>query len=175
MSDTQSRRRLDQVLDAEFVEDLDQLDLDELRARRQLAGEVENELSYYRRLLHGRIDLLRYEQRRRRGEEDRSLIEALPQILADPTVRSSEPGRARHLITDLPPLPDVGKRDIDHVLKADVLSRLDDLDDDGLSDTIARVEEVEREVSERRLQVQEVEDRLTEAISQRYRSAAGQS
>lgn len=174
MSAPEARRRIDQVLDAEFVEDLDQLELDELRSRRRLAGEVENELSYYRRLLHGRIDLLRFEQRRRRGDEDRSLIEALPQILAD-SGPVSGPGRGRHLITDLPPLPDVGQRDVDQVLSPDVLSRLDELDDDALAEAIAAVKEVEQEVSEQRRQVQEVEDRLTEAVSERYRSATGSS
>jgi hypothetical protein len=77
----QRHRRLDQVLAPEFTADIEAFDLDELRRRRNLADEVETELSYYRRLLHGRMDLLAFEQRRRRGEELRSLIEALPEIL----------------------------------------------------------------------------------------------
>ncbi len=60
---------------------LTDLPLKELRSRRDLADTVETELSYYRRLLHGRMDLLAFEQRRRRGEETRSLIDALPEIL----------------------------------------------------------------------------------------------
>jgi len=48
-----------------------------------MCDDLEGELSYYRRLLHGRLDLLNFELRRRSGEETRSLIEALPEILAD--------------------------------------------------------------------------------------------
>src|SRR5690554_5280535 len=120
MSDSHTRRRIDQVLDPAFLADLDDLDLEELSRRRRLADDVENELSYYRRLLHGRMDLIRFEQRRRRGEESRSLIEALPQILSD-RERPESP-RGRHVVTDLPPLPDVGRREVDQVLGDDVLT-----------------------------------------------------
>ena len=47
-----------------------------------MCGELDVELSFYRRMLHGRMDLLSFELRRRSGEETRSLMEALPEILA---------------------------------------------------------------------------------------------
>lgn len=155
---TTHRRRLDQVLDDEFLAGVDGLDRDELRSRRLLAREVENELSYYRRLLHGRMDLLRFEQRRRRGEETRSLIEALPQILADRDRPSATHGRLA--MTDLPPLPDEGRRPIDQVLGADVLGRLDELDDDRLEAVIGELGQLEEEISSQRRTVQAVVDRL---------------
>ena len=137
---TETRRRLDRVLSAEFVSDLDELDLGELRQRRRLADEVENELSFYRRLLHGRIDLLRFELRRRRGEEHRSLIEALPHILADaPTGEEASNHRPRHVVTDLPPLPEVGKREVDQVLGTDIFARLDEIDEAEIDRAIAAV------------------------------------
>ena len=40
------RRRLDQIQDPDFTADLDSLSLDDLRARRDLADDVEDELSY---------------------------------------------------------------------------------------------------------------------------------
>ena len=49
------RRRIDQIREPEFVADLANLPLKELRSRRDLAEAVETELSYYRRLLHGRM------------------------------------------------------------------------------------------------------------------------
>ena len=41
----QHRRRLDRVLDPEYLEGLDDMSLDELREHRSTAVEVENELS----------------------------------------------------------------------------------------------------------------------------------
>lgn len=164
----QSRRRLDQVLDPDFTDELAKLDMDELRARRQLAGDVENELSYYRRLLHGRMDLIRFEQRRRSGEEKRSLIDALPEILADPeSDRSHRPGR--YEVPELPLLPDVGRRDIDQILGGDVLIRLQDLSNEELVTALEAITSLESEISEQRRQVQEVEDELVDALTVRYR------
>lgn len=164
------RRRIDQVLDPEFVSDLEEVDLDELRARRRLARDVENELSYYRRLLHGRLDLLAFEQRRRSGEETRSMIDALAEILADPP--ADRMGQVRHIDTDLPPLPDVGKRDIDVVLGNDALLHLDDVDGPALAAAMVSLEEMADEISERRRLVQSVEDALSEVVARRYRESA---
>lgn len=165
----QSRRRIDQVLDPEFLEGIEEFDLDAIRSRRQLAGDVENELSYYRRLLHGRMDLIRFEQRRRSGEETRSIIEALPQILADPDGdRSHRPGR--YEVPELPQLPEVGKRDIDFILTDDVLIRLGELESEALGEALESIAGLEQEISEHRRQVQAVEDRLVEALATRYRA-----
>jgi hypothetical protein len=166
----QARRRIDQVLAPDFIEGLDDLSIDEIRDRRQLAGEVENELSYYRRLLHGRMDLIRFEQRRRSGDETRSLIEALPQILADPG-SPTPPRTGRHVVTDLPMLPDVGKRPIDQILGDDVLLRLDDIDDDGLAAALDDLSTIESDMSDNRRRVQEVEDVLATVLAERYRSS----
>lgn len=166
------RRRLDQVLDETFLAGIDELDREELRTRRLLARDVENELSYYRRLLHGRMDLLRFEQRRRRGEETRSLIEALPQILADRDRPSATHGRLA--MTDLPPLPEEGRRPIDQVLGADVLGHLDEIDDDRLESVIGELRGMEEEISTQRRKVQEVVDRLAVLLAEGEESARPQ-
>jgi hypothetical protein len=54
------QRRIDRVLDPRFTDRVDQLGLAELRARRE-----EAEVSYLRRLLQGRLDILRAELARR--------------------------------------------------------------------------------------------------------------
>lgn len=163
-----TRRRIDQILEPGFAEGLDALDVDELRRRRLLARDVENELSYYRRLLHGRMDLIRFEQRRRRGEETQSLIQALPQILAD---QPASAHRGRHIVTDLPPLPDVGRRELDSVLGDDVLTRLDEVGDAELASALEAIGEVEADISERRRLVQEAEDALAAHLAARYRDS----
>ena len=163
------RRRIDQVLDPDFLADLDEAPLEELRARKALASEVENELSYYRRVLHGRIDLIRFEQRRRRGDETRRLIDALPEILSEQLGRGGSE-MPRTFVTDLPPLPETGRRDIDHILSDEVLLRLDEMSDERLQVSLDALLAMEREVSESRRRVQQVEDRLGEALAERYRS-----
>lgn len=165
------RRRLDQVLDPTFLEGLDELGLEDLRRRRDLADDVETELSYYRRLIHGRIDLLAYEQRRRRGEEERSLIEALPEILAGP--ERSEGGPARHLSTDLPPLPIKGRRAVDRVLGSDLMVRLPELETEELVEASTDLAEVEAELSDTRGKVQVVLDRLQGEVVARYKHDLG--
>lgn len=171
---TEQRRRLDTVLDPDFVEGLESVDLEELRSRRQVADEVETELSYYRRLLHGRMDLLHFEQRRRRGEETRTLIEALPEILgANETVGGSGGGRMTQTLA--PDLPDVGRREIDRVLEADFLTRLTTLSEQEVDEVVTSLEEVEQDVSRHRRSVQRVFDTLQAEIAARYRDGRAET
>lgn len=171
----QARRRIDQVLDEDFLSDIDEIEMDELRRRRQMAVDVEKELSYYRRLLHGRMDLLRFERRRRTGEENRSLIESLAEILSDPSRGDGHDPRRTILDTDLPPMPETGRREVDAVLGDQVLTKLDSVDDDGLAAALDAVQAIEREISDKRHQVQQVADLLSAQIAERYRSGTAES
>ncbi|MCJ7779680.1 MAG: aerial mycelium formation protein, partial [Acidimicrobiia bacterium] len=65
------RRRIDQVTDPAFVQDLGLLSMEELRDRRRVLDDLDTEFSFYRRMLHGRMDLLSFEMKRRSGEETR--------------------------------------------------------------------------------------------------------
>ena len=51
-------RRIDRVLDPGFAEEVERLGLPELRARREEAEAEEVDVSYLRRLLQGRLDIL---------------------------------------------------------------------------------------------------------------------
>lgn len=168
----QHRRRLDQVLDPDYVADLDDRSLEELRALRSVAVDVENELSYYRRLLYGRKDLVEFEMRRRSGDEDRTLIESLVDILTDPSPKDGgEEGRGtRRIVTDLPPLPDVGKRDIDDVIGDGVLTRLDEAGEEELQASIDAYEKMAKEINEQRRAAQRVIDHLGDVIAERFRA-----
>ena len=53
------QRRIDRVLDPGFTEEVERLGLPELRARREEAEAEEADVSYLRRLLQGRLDILR--------------------------------------------------------------------------------------------------------------------
>jgi hypothetical protein len=171
---TEHRRRIDIVLEPEYLEGLPEIDLDELRRRREQAEDVETQISYYRRLLHGRMDLLDFELRRRRGEETRTLLEALPEILATGMVLGSEPN-LRHLET-MPPLPTTtGRRLIDRIMDDGVLTQLPELTQEELTEAIERLEEVEAQLSVQRRELHTVIDALQEEIISRYRSQQGEA
>lgn len=145
---TENRRRIDIINDNAFLADIGEVDLDTLRQRRALADAVETELSFYRRLLHGRMDLLAFEMRRRNGEETRSLIEALPEILGAGESTSDSIGRVP---TNLAPdLPDERRRHIDRVLDDDFLARMPSIGDEELNEIQSLLADTERDVSEKR-------------------------
>ena len=163
------RRRIDLISDPAYVEDLESLPMDELRKRRIILDDLDTEFSFYRRMLHGRMDLLSFEMRRRSGEETRSLIEALPQILADGIDGPSRHTIPRDLPLTLPDLSGDGNRSIDRVLGDDFLTHLPSLDDDELEEIQTALTEAEREVSTQRRAVYDVHDQISAEITRRYR------
>lgn len=154
----------------EFIADLHSVDVSELRERRAMTADVETELSFYRRLLHGRMDLLNFELARRRGEETRSLIEALPDILGAGETAGGQVGRVRGEFS--PDLPDERRRPIDDVLEDDFLTRIPELDDDELSRIQTTLAATESEISLQRRAVQERFDLLQSIITGIYRDQA---
>mgnify|MGYP001814622964 CR=1 FL=1 len=166
----QNRRRIDIIADESFAQNLENVALDDLRERRRLCDNVDTELSYYRRLLHGRMDLLAFEMRRRSGEETRSLIEALPEILAD-TGAGNAPGElpARPLAIEAPQMPEIGRRDIDRVLEDDFLAHLPTLDDEEVDSIQTMLGETESEISAQRRMVYDAYERIQSELSRRYR------
>lgn len=166
---TEKRRRIDIVLEPEYLEGLAQLELDELRHRRDTAADVESQISYYRRLLHGRMDLLNFELRRRGGEEERTLLEALPEILASGMVLGGEPA-LKHIET-MPPLPSkTGRRLIDKIMDDGILTQLPELEEDEIRAALEDLRDVETTLSDQRRKLHSVIDALQDEIVDRYRS-----
>jgi hypothetical protein len=163
------RRRIDQVTDPVYVEGLSSLSMDELRERRSVLDDLDTELSFYRRMLHGRMDLLSFEMKRRSGEETRTLIEALPQILADGIDGPSRNAIPRDLPLTLPELSGEGNRAIDRVLGDDFLTHLPVLEDEELGEIQAALTGAEQKISTQRRAVYEVYDRISAEITLRYR------
>lgn len=148
--------------------------LDELRARRSLCDELDVELSYYRRVLHGRMDLLAFEMRRRSGDETRSLIEALPEILAGGestrlTAVGEEVLPLKELSTELPDIPAAGSRPIDRVLSDDFLTHLPSIDDAELEEIQHALTHVEAEISSQRRTVYTAYEQIVAEMTRRYR------
>lgn len=174
MGVNEKRRRIDEVLEPDYLADLAEVDLDELRRRRHTAEEVEAQVSYYRRLLQGRMDLLDFELRRRSGDEDRTLLEALPEILAGGMILEPKPN-LRHIET-MPPMPSkTGRRLIDKIMDDDVLIQLPELSDDDAARALSELREVESGLSNQRKQLHGVIDRLQDEIVSRYRTEHGEA
>lgn len=165
----QHRRRIDRVLDPAFTADIGEVDVAELRDRRRLLDVLDTELSYYRRVLHGRIDLLDFELRRRAGTESRSLIEALPEILADPPSGKTTNPLDRELSIEAPELAGEGRRDVDRALSDDFLARLPVLGDEELASIRDSLSSTERTISEQRRAVHDAHDLITGELTRRYR------
>jgi hypothetical protein len=162
-------RRIDRILAPDFLDRLNEVSLEELRGMRTDAEQEETDLSYLRRLLQGRLDILRAEVARRAGGEDSpSLIDRLPGILADDGVPSAPHGMGRHVTTE-PSRADMHRRHVE-ALVADVdLSNPAGHDDASLARVLEILEREEATVSGNRRAVQSVMDSCTAEIARRYR------
>jgi hypothetical protein len=163
------RRRIDRVLSDGFLDSLTEIPLDEVRARRGEAEQEEADLSYVRRLLQGRLDILRAElSRRSDGGDHGSLVDQLAAILSDgPT--SAPHGLGRHVTVE-PSRVDEHRRAVEQLVADVGISDVVSLDNDGLREALARIEEYERAVSHNRRRVQEAMDTCTAEIARRYKS-----
>jgi len=166
---TEARRRIDQIQDPGFLDGLADLPIDELRARRAMCEDLDIELSYYRRMLHGRMDLLAFEARRRAGEEEQTLLEALPRILAQGAY-TPQPGLPERAVPiEIPDVPSPGRRLVDQALEGDFLMRLPSMSDEDLGAAVMFLEEVEASVSQQRRAAHAALDKLQEELTRRYR------
>lgn len=161
-------RRLDRVLAADYLDGLAQRPLPQVRELRAEAEQEEADLSYLRRLLQGRVDILRAELARRRGSEPAgSLVDALPGILAD-AGRPPARGLGRHVTVE-PSRADAHRRRVE-ALAADVdLSDPTSRTDEQVRAVLEMFEREEREVSAARRRVQDVMDACTAELTRRYR------
>ncbi len=164
------RRRIDRVLDPAYVADLGELELGDVRARRDLAAQEETDLSYLRRLLHARIDIVRAEQRHRREGDSAPVLAELARILAENAVGPAT-GSGRHQ-TLLPSQAEAHRRHVE-ALVADVdLSDVSALSSDTLDDALTAYQTEETSVSQRRREVQHVVDTCNAEIGSRYASGS---
>ena len=163
-----NRRRIDQVQDASFLDGLSEASIDELRDKRMMCNDLDVELSFYRRMLHGRMDLLGFEMRRRAGEEEQSLLEALPRILSEGAYTPAPGLPTRSVPVEAPDVERKGRRIVDKALDSDFLARLPSLSDDELGEIQRFLQEVEAEVSQQRSAVHTALDTLHEELTRRY-------
>jgi hypothetical protein len=164
--------QLDRILGAEYLGDLEHRPMADVRAMRAECQEIETGLSYLRRLVQGRLDIVGAEMQRRRGGSPpgdlADLISQLPEILAD---RTRAPGFGR-----LPQLLAPGDVDaeltarLDEIMGGHDLEMLPTLEDQDIDRVQNELETLERDVSNRRRQFFDLIDALQAEITRRYRT-----
>jgi hypothetical protein len=164
------RRRIDRVLDPAYTEGVASRPLDDVRVLRDEAAQEETDLSYLRRLLHGRIDIVRAEQERRATGDATAVVERLASILAANAVGPAM-GSGRHTTLE-PSRAEAHRRHVEALVSDVDLSDVGSLPDEKLNDALSTYLGEESSVSARRREVQVVMDLLNEEIAGRYRQGS---
>ncbi|WP_435840096.1 RsiG family protein [Streptomyces chilikensis] len=153
------------------------LPMAEVRALRRRAQREEADLSYLRRLLQGRIDILRAELGHRGpagqppARQPGPVVERLPEILRD--APAHRPSSARHVTLSAPRGEEYRRLAagmLDEVGLSDLAARTDV----ELRMALARLVRHEREVSLRRQELQRTADACGAELARRYREGEAQ-
>jgi hypothetical protein len=160
-------RRIDRVLAEDFLSGLGDAPLDEVRTLRGEAEQEEVDLSYIRRMVQGRIDIVRAELDRRGGTDEQPLTERLASILADEP-RAPARGLGRHTTLE-PSRADQHRRYVERLVADVDLSDVSARSDDELRHALEVLAEEEEKISGKRREVQRVMDACSAEITRRYR------
>jgi hypothetical protein len=158
---------VDELLQPGFLEKATQAPMAEVRLLRRRAEQEEVNLSYTRRLLQGRLDIVRRELQRRAEDDGRSLVDLLPEILSEKG-RGPAHGLGRHQ-TVQPSAPEEYETWVNSLAPGVDLSAITDLTDAKLEKAARALAEAEKGLSERRRGVQQVMDGLAAELGRRYR------
>jgi len=163
---------LDRILADDYLDGLEARPVNELRNLRSECQAVETQLSYLRRLVQGRHDIVTGEIERRGRGGDRydvsDLVDRLPEILSD-RIHAPGPGR-------LPPSMEPGELTgaladrLTEITDRVPIESPGDADDDALAAVATDLSELEHEVSGFRRQLFDRIDTLQAEITRRYRS-----
>ena len=163
----QAKRTMDKVLELAYAAGTEALSTEDLRSRKEQCAGVEAEISFSRRILQGKLDILRH-ARTARQEGDASiatsLVGKLPSILADP---SGTKAQLRHVSLD-PGGGSEGRRTTEQLggLVADV----DEMSAEQMSTLIEELEKAEAKASEDRRKVHAVIDQIDAELVKRLRT-----
>ncbi|MEX0835440.1 MAG: hypothetical protein WD010_05080 [Nitriliruptor sp.] len=146
---------------------------EQLRERRASCENHEAAVSYARRVLQGRLDIVRAELERRleAGEDEdevEELLSRLPALLAGGQ-GASDPLRARVTSLTVPPEADELVARIDADLGESTLSTLSSRSDAELTELIAALERHEAELSGTRRELFDAIDALRDELAARYK------
>jgi hypothetical protein len=165
---TGGSRRSDRVLDDDFLAGLETMSLADLREHRHEAEQEETDVSYLRRLVQGRVDILRAELAHRADDGSGSLLAELPKILGDSGPRRAPRGLGRHTAIE-PSRADEHRRYVESLVADVDLSDVSARTDDELRSELAVFEREEAGLSSRRRRIFAILDICAAEITRRYR------
>lgn len=162
----QGTRRIDRVLAEDYLAGLAEAPLSDVRALRAEAEQEEADLSYVRRLVQGRIDIVKAELARRTSGAEASLVDSLVDVLSEQ--RGSAHGLGRHVTVE-PSRVDAHQRYVEQLVANVDLTDTTARSDEELQDVLEVLAVEERTLSGKRRKVQEVMDALSAEVTRRYR------
>lgn len=166
------RRRLDRILADDYLSALGDRSTDDIRRLRDECEEEEAGISFARRCLQGKLDIVRAEALRRRdggqgNGEASGLLDALPSILGDEHV--SRPLRPRVTRFLVPPSVQYHRREIERLASEQTLSGLMSRPVEELTELVEEMAAKERELSALRRQLFDRIDALQDELASRYK------
>lgn len=157
-----------------YLDDLPGRPLAEIRAMRNECGEVEAQLSYARRLVQGRLDIVQAERMRRAAglppSDLADLVAALPEMLSGRVLAPRLPGSTAHRSHEFADDDPGLEAELDAVFAGSELVALPAASDEHVAVVAEQLEELERTMSARRRAALSAFDALSAEVVRRYRT-----
>jgi hypothetical protein len=164
---------IEQLLDPSYVDGVAEMSMDDLRSRRDECQHASDALSYLRRMVQGRLDLVHAELERRLTGTKQDLGDIVEELkkggLLSDGIRP--PGLGR-LPQSFEPADADGwiAAELDEILDANRLAELGSLEEAELRTVADGLGRIERRVSDQRAQLHQRTDAFQEEIVRRYKS-----
>jgi hypothetical protein len=169
----------DRVAQPGYLDGLKTRPLDEIRSMRAECGQLEAQLSYARRLVQGRLDIVQAERMRRAAgmapSDLADLVAALPEMLSPRVLAPRANGASR--VTGGHRSHDIGDQDdpeleaeLDAVFDGSQLVALPAASDEHVASVAEKLADLERDVSQRRRAALEAFDTLSAEMVRRFRT-----
>lgn len=165
---------IERVTEPEYLVDLADQSIEELRRKRQECQDIENGLSYVRRVLHGRLDIVRSELEQRSSGSPSSglqdIIDRLPALLAEGSRSGGLPRPPQDLQQG-----ELAERlvdELDAAFPPARLAQLPSLDDSEVQALATGLSDHEHQISAGRQQLHGVIDTVHGEIIRRYQSGS---
>jgi len=165
--DHPANRRIDRIKEPSYLDGIESLALDDVRARRDECLAEREYLSLLRRLVQGRAEILRAELASRGRDDELPLVERLSDILASDQPATSRGEAMRVTVPEEEML--LARRRVERLVTDAGISDPTELDDAELQQAVDLLAAEERIVSEERGEVLRVLDALQGELKRRYK------
>jgi hypothetical protein len=160
---------LQRVLEPGYLAGLAESATDDLRHMRSECTDLENGVSYVRRLAQGRLDVIVAETERRNeggGGDLADLVARLPELLSD-GVRAPGSGRVDQELDPPDAVVEPLSAVLDGVVGPSIMTEVADLGDDELSAAIIALRNFEERLSTSRRSLHDTIDSLNDELARR--------